>query len=60
MVSIGLAKNRNVAINYLIRTHWINSDDEFYDDRKRKMVSLKQMFGDYWKEEILKQDDTFF
>lgn len=57
---IGVAKDRETAINYLIQTDWINSNTDFYDKEKEKFLSLKEMFGESWKEEIVKQNDDFF
>lgn len=58
--SIGVAATREAAIDWLIKTDWITEVSDFWNDKEKDYVTVKELFGEHWKEELLKQNDLFF
>lgn len=55
-----LAKTREVAIQHLIKTGWITSHTEFFNDKNDKWEELESLLGKNWEKELEKQNDDFY
>lgn len=51
---IGFAKNYNHAIRWLIRHNYLNSSSPIEQEQEQDFKTPFQIFGENWKEEILK------
>lgn len=47
---IGIAKDFESAVDFLLTNHWIDSQLEIWD--KIKWIRLDKVFGDNWEEEV--------
>lgn len=52
--TMGLAKNYNHAIRWLIKNNYLNSFSFFWQEQEQDLKTLPQMLGENWQEEILK------
>lgn len=51
---MGLAKNYNHAIHWLIKNSYLNSFSFFWQEQEQDLKTLPQLLGENWQEEILK------
>lgn len=56
--TIGVAVDLESAIRWLIQKDWITAYTKFWVDNRRQ--SPLEMFGDRWRESIVKQKEEFF
>ena len=57
---LGVAKTRELAIQYLIKTGWITEKTEFWDEFANDWRNVEEIFGNNWKEKILEKQSDFF
>lgn len=55
-----LARTREIAIQHLIKTGWITSRTEFFNNKNNKWEEVENILGKNWKKALEKQDDDFF
>ena len=52
---IGVAKTYKDAVHYLIDNDWLNEKSEITKEDE-EWISIKEVYGDQWQEEILSLD----
>lgn len=57
---IGVASTMEKAIQYLISSHWIEENTEFYSKEDKIWKTVVEFFGKDWEEKIIHQPAEFF
>lgn len=58
--TIAVASDFMKAKQYLLDEGWVDEYSDGYDEKSGDLVPLKELFGENWQEEFLKQDKEWF
>lgn len=58
--TIAVASDFMKAKQYLLDSGWVTEYFDGYDEKEGQFVPLKELFGENWQEEFLKQDKDWF
>lgn len=58
--TIAVASDFMKAKQYLLDSGWVTEYSDGYDEEEGQFVPLKELFGENWQEEFLKQDKDWF